>query len=81
MYIKVKNLAFINKLVCNPCIRTGRLIFYSISIGIFYCMIGIKGTLYPRKRELNVYNNIVLKPRQLCILTDFFYLATLECFY
>jgi len=25
---------------------------------------------YPRIRELNIYNNIVVKPRQLCIALD-----------
>ena len=35
---------------------------------------------YRRIRELNIYNNIVLKPHQLCIPTDFLFLAILEFF-
>ena len=44
-------------------------------------MVGIKGTrMYPRKRELNIYNNIVLKPRQLYISPVFFLFSNFRMF-
>ena len=36
--------------------------------------------MYPRKRELNIYNNIVLKPRQLYISPVFFLFSNFRMF-
>ena len=56
----------------------GGLVFYSVSIGIFFdCMVGIKGNQnkdeYFRwikgneRRELNIYNNIMLTKKILSV--------------